>query len=59
MEKVIIRYVIWMLTHHSSATLMDRLQTMLDILNAVPSYDWPDIIQAVCRIDEEDEDACV
>ena len=55
MEKTIIKYVLHMLTSHSSATLLDRLRTLLDILEAVPTYYYSDIIEAVCKIEGEEE----
>ena len=56
-EKKIINYVRWALLHHSTATLDTRLELLLDVLNAVPSYCHDEIIAAACRIPEEEDDA--
>ena len=59
MENVrkIIKYVRWSLLHHSTATLDTRLELLLDVLEACPSYTYDEIIDAACRIPEEEEDA--
>lgn len=54
-EKMIIEYVRYMLLHHSTATLDTRLELLLDVLEAVPSYCHDEIIAAACRIPEEAE----
>lgn len=58
-EQKIIRYTLWMLENHTSASLYDRLKTLGDILAAVPSYHWPEIIEAVCKIQEDEDNADV
>ena len=54
-EKKIIEYVRWSLLHHSTASLDTRLELLLDILEAVPTYAADPIIDAACRIPEEDD----
>lgn len=56
-EKKIINYVRWSLLHHSTATLDTRLELLLDVLTVVPDYMHDEILEAVCRIPEEEDDA--
>lgn len=55
--KKLIKYVRWGLVHHMTATLDTRLSLLMVVLEAVPSYCWDNIIDAACRIPEEEEDA--
>ena len=56
-EQKIIQYTLWMLENKTSAGLYARLKTLGDILAAVPSYRWPEIVEAVCKIQEDEDNA--
>ena len=55
MEKLIIRYVLEMLDACNVSTLRTRLECLLDVLDAAPTYAADTIIQAVCQMKEEDK----
>ena len=54
MEKTIIEYVLAMDKAGKNRLLMHRLQCLLDVLNGMNGIYWPEIIEAVCKMDEEE-----
>lgn len=52
-EKRIIRYVLAALETMDYSKLVFRLETLLDVLDGIPSYCAEEVIKAVCKVPED------